>query len=113
MLQLSDGLLKPGRELEHYPRHDSVPYTSHDKCSVINTEFSGKPCLLKVSYRGVVSLQLTVIGKILILQLLLNVYASLMNITQCKVFAYFPPYALPSRFPFRTLLNRFNSKCRK
>lgn len=44
---VSDGLLKPGRELEHYPRHDSVPYTSHDKCSVINTEFSGKPCILK------------------------------------------------------------------
>lgn len=44
---VSEGLLKPGRELEHYPRHDSVPYTSHDKCSVINTEFSGKPCILK------------------------------------------------------------------
>lgn len=44
---VSDGLLKPGRELEHYPRHDSGPYTSHDKCSVINTEFSGKPCILK------------------------------------------------------------------
>ena len=56
MLQVSDGLLKPGRELEHYPRHDSVPYISHDKCPVINTEFSGKPCILKVSYRSGVSL---------------------------------------------------------
>ena len=56
MLQVSDGLLKPGRELEHYPRHDSVPYTSHDKCSVINAEFSGKPSILKVSYRSGVSL---------------------------------------------------------
>lgn len=56
MLQVSDGLLKPGRELEHYPRHDSVPYISHDKCPVINTEFSEKPCILKVSYRSGVSL---------------------------------------------------------
>ena len=46
--QASNGLVKPGRELEHYPHHDSVPFMSHDKCSVINTEFVGKPCILKV-----------------------------------------------------------------
>jgi len=40
--------VKPGRELEHYPHHDSEPYISHDKCSVINTEFAGTPCILKV-----------------------------------------------------------------
>ena len=37
-----------GRELEHYPHHDSVPSISHDKCSVIETEFAGRPCILKV-----------------------------------------------------------------
>jgi len=44
----SNGLVKPGRELEHYPHHDSVPSVSHDKCSVIKTEFTGKRCILKV-----------------------------------------------------------------
>lgn len=43
----SNGLVKPGRELEHYPHHDSVPSVSHDKCSVIKTEFAGRPCILK------------------------------------------------------------------
>ena len=47
-LQASNGLLKPGRELEHYPNYDSVPSVSHDKCSVIKTEFAGRPCILKV-----------------------------------------------------------------
>ena len=46
--QASNGLVKPGRELEHYPHHDSVPSVSHDKCSVIKTEFAGRPCILKV-----------------------------------------------------------------
>jgi len=43
----SNGLVKPGRELEHYPHHDSEPCISHNKCSVINTEFAGTPCILK------------------------------------------------------------------
>lgn len=43
----TNGLAKPGRELEHYPHHDSIPYMSHDKCSVINTEYAGTPCILK------------------------------------------------------------------
>ena len=48
ILQASNGLVKPGRELEHYPHYDSVPSVSHDKCSVIKTEFAGRPCILKV-----------------------------------------------------------------
>ena len=47
-VQASNGLVKPGRELEHYPHHDSVPSVSHDKCSVVKTEFAGRPCILKV-----------------------------------------------------------------
>ncbi|XP_020612551.1 serine/threonine-protein kinase 31-like [Orbicella faveolata] len=43
----SNGLVKPGRELEHYPHYDSVSSVSHDKCSVIKTEFAGRPCILK------------------------------------------------------------------
>ncbi|KAJ7381108.1 RNA catabolic process [Desmophyllum pertusum] len=43
----SNGLVRPGRELEHYPHHDSVPSVSHDKCSVVKTEFAGRPCILK------------------------------------------------------------------
>ncbi|XP_067052190.1 serine/threonine-protein kinase 31-like isoform X5 [Acropora muricata] len=43
----SDGLVKRGRELEHYPYHDSVPNISYDKCSVIDTEYGGIPCRLK------------------------------------------------------------------
>ncbi|XP_022789235.1 serine/threonine-protein kinase 31-like [Stylophora pistillata] len=43
----SNGLVKPGRELEHYPHHDCVPSVSHDKCSVVKTEFAGRPCILK------------------------------------------------------------------
>lgn len=46
----SNGLVKPGRELEHYPHYDSVPSVSHDKCSVIKTEFAGRPCVLKELY---------------------------------------------------------------
>ena len=45
--QASNELVKPGRELEHYPHHDCVS-VSHDKCSVIKTEFAGRPCILKV-----------------------------------------------------------------
>jgi len=41
-------LVKRGRELEHYPYHDSVPNISYDKCSVIDTEYGGIPCRLKV-----------------------------------------------------------------
>lgn len=48
--QESDGLVKRGRELEHYPYHDSVPNISYDKCSVIDTEYGGMPCRLKVGF---------------------------------------------------------------
>ena len=48
--QESDGLLKRGRELEHYPYHDSVPNISYDKCSVVDTEYGGIPCRLKVGF---------------------------------------------------------------
>jgi len=47
--------VKPGRELEHYPHYDSVPSVSHDKCSVIKTDFAGKPCILKVSFPNIES----------------------------------------------------------
>ena len=53
ILQASNGLVKPGRELEHYPHYDSVPSVSHDKCSVIKTEFAGRPCILKVCLSNV------------------------------------------------------------
>ncbi|XP_078366669.1 serine/threonine-protein kinase 31-like isoform X1 [Oculina patagonica] len=43
----SNGLVKPGRELEHYPHHDSEPTVCHDKCSAIKSEFAGRPCILK------------------------------------------------------------------
>ena len=45
--------MKPGRELEHYPHYDSVPSVSHDKCSVIKTEFAGRPCILKVNLANI------------------------------------------------------------
>ncbi len=50
ILQASNGLVKPGRELEHYSHHDSEPTVCHDKCSVIKTEFAGRPCILKVQH---------------------------------------------------------------
>ncbi|XP_068724825.1 serine/threonine-protein kinase 31-like isoform X1 [Montipora capricornis] len=43
----SNGLVKQGRELEHYPYHDSVAYISHNKYSIIYTEYGGTPCILK------------------------------------------------------------------